>query len=94
VVLKGNPVSTLTVSTIYPNPVKDQINLIITTANSESITVSVLDLGGKTISTLTKNATSGDNLIQLNTANLASGNYLLKVVNGKGEVSLQKFVKQ
>jgi hypothetical protein len=94
VLIKGNRVSVLTVSTIYPNPVTNNINLIVTTTASQSVTISILDLTGKTISTKTQTAITGDNTIQVNTANLTTGSYLLKATNSKGETSVQKFIKQ
>jgi|GEM_PF-6840675 len=94
VLIKGIPVKALTVSAVYPNPVGNTINLVATTADQDMLDIRILDLSGKLLGSQTKQTVSGDNIIPVNTSTLSAGNYLLKVTSAKGEVSIQKFVKQ
>ena len=94
ILIKGLSVSTLTVSTIYPNPVKNSLNVIVTGATQNTVTLTIADFSGKVLSSQTKQMVSGDNQYQINTSALASGNYLLKVTDSKGETTTQRFSKQ
>ncbi len=94
VLIKGLPVSTLTVSTIYPNPVKNSMNVIVASAEQEVVTINIADFSGKILSTQTRQISIGDNVLQVNTSALSAGNYLLKIISAKGESTTQRFTKQ
>lgn len=72
---------------IYPNPVKDQINI-----QSNEIIVSLIinDLSGRQVLAL-----NGKNLEQnINVGNLSEGYYLLVAKTDKGDVFVSKMIKQ
>jgi hypothetical protein len=95
VYLKGIAVSNLTLSAIYPNPTRDVLKAAVQAPAAETITFVITDMMGKAISRQTTQVISGDNAINLNVANLASGNYLLKAICNNGcETAVQKFTKQ
>lgn len=94
VMIKGGRISTVTLSSVYPNPVKSDVNVIVSSPNAEKLTVIITDLSGKVIKQQITNAVIGDNKVTLNVSNLASGTYLIKVQCANGcETSVQKFVK-
>ena len=69
---------------IYPNPVKDILN-ITTIDNSEIVSAKIYDLQGKLV--LETTATSID------TNNLTSGLYFVNIVTEKGQLT-KKFIKE
>lgn len=71
---------------VYPNPVKDMLNLSYT----QNITnVEVFNMLGQQVATKTVNATQG----QVDMSNLATGTYLVKVTTD-GQVKTLKVIKQ
>ncbi len=88
-------ISTLSISearkldfTMYPNPVLDEVNVQLPTGTS-SAKVSVFDYSGRLI--LTKNINSFDS--KLNTRNLSTGIYLMKVETDN-KLGAQKLIKR
>lgn len=93
--VKGLPVSSLTLSAIYPNPTHDILKAAIQSPAAEKVTFVISDMTGKVISRQVSSVTSGDNTINLNVTSLPSGNYLLKATCSNGcETAVQKFTKQ
>lgn len=75
---------------VYPNPVKDVLNVSVTKLNTGA-TIKITDIYGKTV--LSQSLTSSN--AQVNVGKLAAGTYLLSVVNKDGAVvNVEKFVKQ
>ena len=71
--------------TVYPNPVKNIINI-----NFPNIKeVSILDLTGRK---LVVKSFNNSNLVQLNIASLSNGIYILQAINNKGDVQTQKLI--
>ena len=65
---------------VYPNPAKNTLNVNIPTQINESITISIVDLQGRTISS--NNYTTkieGVNAFELNVGSITQGTYILKV---------------
>jgi hypothetical protein len=95
VYLKGAPVSTLTLSAVYPNPTTNVLKAAIQAPAAESITFVITDMMGKTISRQSSTVISGDNTLNINVANLPAGSYLLKAICRNGcETAYQKFTRQ
>ena len=74
---------------VYPNPVADQLTVSLRTNKFQVTSMSVFDINGKLIST----QAVSDNQIEMNTQNLAAGNYFLRLSDGKRSVTT-KFVKR
>jgi dienelactone hydrolase len=80
---------------LYPNPVKDQLNIQIQSDKSQSLSVSLTDMSGKLIMSNTLNVSTGLNNRMLNLNQLASGIYLLQYKNAEGfNTGTFKIVKQ
>ncbi len=75
---------------INPNPTIDDIILNTKGLQSEAI-INILDLSGRVI--MTDKLSKGQSDIKLNTANLPSGQYLIKILCDETTIS-EKFIKQ
>lgn len=94
VVIKTTQNTKAEITTVYPNPAKEKINIILNTVNAEKVTVKITDLAGRTVSTKNIETLAGDNSIQFSTANFATGTYMIKVTSANNvEIATQKFVK-
>ncbi len=77
------------VFTMYPNPVKNNINISINTANPvEFISAEIYDLSGRRVQ-----ATSVQNQ-SVNVDLLSTGTYILKLTDSNNENYSQKFIKE
>lgn len=82
------------ITTVYPNPAKEKINIILNTVNAEKVTVKITDLAGRVVSVKNIETLIGDNNVQFSTANFATGTYMIKVTTANNvEIATQKFVK-
>ena len=83
----------LQIDGLYPNPAKEQLNLLYQASRSGAIDLSVYDVQGRLIKTLpSSNINTGKGVLQLNTIGLASGTYLLRVMFN-GSMNVRRFVK-
>jgi len=79
---------------IYPNPVTDNLNIMLVTTKKDKATVIISDQSGKVLLTVQETLQKGKNIIKLNTSNLAKGWYLLSIKNSFGsEVLTRKIIK-
>jgi carboxypeptidase T len=80
---------------LYPNPVKDNLTVRIKLNTAEKVSIQINDLSGRIIRTIDVNASSSIREFQIDTKDLSSNLYILKVINSNNEViDVQKFVKQ
>ncbi|MES2774434.1 MAG: T9SS type A sorting domain-containing protein [Bacteroidota bacterium] len=95
VVLRGNKVNQLQLTTIYPNPATDKLNVLIASPKAGNVMLLVTDLSGRVLVKQATQIVNGETNIQLNVSTLASGNYVLKLVgDGAGDATTTRFVKQ
>jgi hypothetical protein len=66
----------------YPNPTKNFTNLVIDLDNASIVNVTVTDAAGKLLSNNQFQGVKGANFQNVNLANYASGNYVIKVQAG------------
>ncbi len=93
VVLKGDKVPSIVVSAIYPNPVKNELNVSI---NAEKITKGsyvIVDIAGKVLQQNNLNLVAGDNNMSLNVSALSSGIYHIRIMTEAGETKTAQFIK-
>ncbi|WP_188459285.1 T9SS type A sorting domain-containing protein [Psychroflexus planctonicus] len=74
---------------VYPNPSKGNWN--IQTGNADVKTLSVFTISGKLIKEMN---VSQQNEIEINTANLGSGMYMIKLLTNSGNTKTLKLIKQ
>ncbi len=65
---------------LYPNPADAMFNLSVNVANTADVTLTVVDIFGKSVATITSGTLSaGSHTFNVNTADFASGMYFVKV---------------
>lgn len=69
---------------IYPNPTKENATLAFDAKSSNDLTVSILDVQGKTVNWFNTKTVEGNNSININTDGLATGVYQVVLSNSKG----------
>lgn len=95
VLIKGEKVRSIMITGLYPNPATSEVKLSVESPSAEKVTIIVADVTGKAVLQTSHNLIVGSNTIQLPTANLANGNYFVKMICANGcETSTTKFVKQ
>ncbi|MDF1673556.1 MAG: T9SS type A sorting domain-containing protein, partial [Vicingaceae bacterium] len=77
---------------LYPNPTNGPATLMIDAIKPKDIYIDITNEVGKIISTRNERVNSGVNKISLNTANLSSGIYFVKV-REKGKLYVRKLIK-
>jgi hypothetical protein len=78
---------------IYPNPVRDQLNISIVSKSKDDITIKISDLTGKVIYTQISAINKGSNLIQINRAAIASGIYFVNIIGSGINSNSKIFIK-
>jgi len=76
----------------YPNPATSTVNVKFELKSAADVTIYVSDLVGHTISTVkASDLNIGEHVMQLNTSNLASGNYTYLILTSKGDGIASEF---
>ena len=78
---------------IYPNPVRDQVNVEITNWPTNGVAVMVRDISGKQVYTEEVEPISNKEIIQINTSKWAKGTYFIEVGKEENRV-VEKIVVQ
>lgn len=95
VLIKSDKASGILINSIYPNPVKNNLNLIISSPINERMTFQILDLAGRIIKEFSNPILAGENVLNLNLTSVLSGTYLIKSICSSGcEMETKKFVKE
>lgn len=78
-------------SNIYPNPAKDNTNLVISMSENSSAVITVTDILGREVINLGNRSLGvGENNIEINTSSLSNGTYLVRIASENG-ISTKKF---
>lgn len=95
VLLKGATSSRLAISTLYPNPVRSSLQLVVSSPSANKINLLVTDLMGRVVLQQPAAVLSGSNMLRIEVPTLPAGSYLIKAVCASGcETAVQKFIKQ
>ena len=95
VAIKGDKVTNLTLTDVYPNPTAKLLNVVISSPVDNKVNIVVTDITGKVVKTQAAQISVGNNNSQIDVSNLATGTYLMKVMCSNGCTSTTtKFVKQ
>lgn len=76
---------------VYPNPASSNVTISVDSKNTQSASVTVLDMLGKQMKQFNANFNIGENTIQLNTNDLSKGIYLVTIKAGNSS-STKKLV--
>jgi hypothetical protein len=81
----GNIFASVNEITVYPNPATSVTNVNFNLAEASKVNITLLDATGKVVNNVTDAAmTAGKQSVQVNTSNLATGSYLVKIATDKG----------
>ncbi len=75
---------------IFPNPSKDFINVIIISSFDTEVNLFIADASGKIVYKFKSKIKTGLNILNINTSKLASGEYIVYVVTGSGQEKTAK----
>ena len=95
VFIKGEPITELVLTSLYPNPTNQLLNVMLETPKAQKVQMVIADLAGKTMLQQSLQLVKGVNNKTMNVATLAKGTYIVKVVCADGcERAVRKFVKE
>lgn len=77
---------------LYPNPATDHVNIAFNSLSEQKIQVAVYDLSGKVVYSSESQVMQGENLINVNTNNLAEGQYVLMVSSSNNNYPIKLLV--
>jgi len=92
IVLGVNEDQTLNNITLYPNPVQDELSVEYSATSASEITVSIVDMAGKQVQAHRIQSNAGQNVIMMDTKELAAGKYTLLLQGNSGKTTLP-FIK-
>ena len=78
---------------VYPNPTDNELNVRFTIPNSATTDIYVQDVSGKIVEQSSVAGAAGSNWVMMNTSELATGMYFLKVQVGDAQKTVQFIVK-
>jgi len=88
-----NEKETLSSLELWPNPVSDAITLSLQSTHSSRVQVSILDLNGRVVFSISDPVGAGKNLVTVPVEALTNGMYVIRIGDGTNTVS-RRFVKQ
>ncbi len=95
VLIKGIRSTSITMSAVYPNPVKETLKVVLSAPGDNNVDLIVTDIAGKILMQKPATVISGDNVLSINVRQLPSGSYMIKAICANGcETTVSKFVKQ
>jgi len=77
----------------YPNPVDDQLTLSMVSKKDALVVVSLCDLTGRIVISESRSLMKGNNTLRLNTAQLQSGIFFLRITSDDGTNLVRKVIK-
>jgi PKD repeat protein len=92
IVLGVNEDQNLNNITLYPNPVQDELSVEYNATSASELTVSIVDMAGKLIQAHRIQSNAGQNIIMMDTKELAAGKYTLLLQGNSGKTTLP-FIK-
>lgn len=93
VVLKGDATD-FQLALIYPNPVKAELNVKISSNKNRKVTLALTDINGRQVQQISRDLIAGDNFIKLNVVQLPKGAYQISIISSDAEVKTSKFIKE
>jgi PKD repeat protein len=78
---------------VYPNPTEGELNIQFTSENSADYTLELVNMLGQVVESALIKANPGSNLVLMNTEELRSGVYVLRMNTGNSQIIRQVVVK-
>ncbi|HNN32248.1 MAG TPA: T9SS type A sorting domain-containing protein, partial [Chitinophagaceae bacterium] len=94
IVLNAGKVQQISIASVYPNPVRNTVNVQIVSPAIETVSLIVTDITGKVLIQKNTALAAGDNTKQIDVSALSQGTYLIKAICANGcETTVFKFAK-
>jgi hypothetical protein len=77
--IQGDKPSAFEIASVYPNPSRGQVTVLLNAPDNKSVTIRLIDLGGRVLQTRQVNVLAGNNSIPFDISNLGKGQYLISV---------------
>ena len=91
---KITSINVLDLKSVYPNPTRNELRIIINSPKEQKIRLCIIDLNGKEIKEYNYGAIAGNNDFLINVGNFINGTYFIKVVGEDRMVSkTERFIK-
>ena len=95
VLIKGIKINDIVLSSLYPNPAKDFVNITIASPSNKKVFLVITNMLGKQMLKQNELLKQGDNFIGIKTNKLNAGNYFINVVDTDGNKSSAiNFIKE
>lgn len=95
VLIRGSQPAGLTLSGLFPNPAKRNMNVMVSSPAKTQLALIISDMAGRTVSRKAITVETGYNTIPVDVSSLHSGVYLLMVRNDQRQsAGVMKFVKE
>lgn len=88
-----NEHAALEATKLWPNPVVESFDLMLNSSRSGNLTLTIVDLNGREVSTSNASVMAGNNQLSMDVSGLEPGMYMLRLANGNASSAL-RFVKQ
>lgn len=94
--IKGLKLNGVNITAVYPNPVSDKLYLQINSSVKETMTIRIADVSGRIVLQKDVQVYEGANKIEMNTAILAKGSYLVTAesIEGSNKTNVVKLMKE
>jgi hypothetical protein len=93
--IKGEKVNGIAITRLYPNPANSRVNLIVAAPWNEQVVLIITDVAGKVIKQQAHRLIAGDNMLQVDVANLPKGSFFIKAICNNGcMTAVSKFIKE
>ena len=77
---------------IFPNPVKDLLQITVDNAAGINAEIKVFNVQGQAL--LERKIVATSQLVQFNVSSLSPGVYFMKITNPDGIITMEKFIKE
>ena len=95
IVIKGDRISSIKMSGLYPNPTTEDVTITIDAPNADDVVIIVTDIYGKQLMQKNVSVETGSNNTRLSVGKLSAGTYMVRLTSKKtNDVSVLKFIKQ
>jgi len=88
-----NAPSNLDISSIYPNPATNDVNIELTSTSEKDVVIKIYDVTGRLMSETNKHLSNGKQTVKLSVETLTDGIYNIDMIDGQNTIR-NKFVKE
>ena len=78
---------------VYPNPARDQLNIVFNQAQEKNIFVKLLDISGREIQNLQVSSVIGENRVYMDVSTLSRGIYLAYLISDGPKQVIKVFIE-